>query len=156
MDPELRELYQDLILDHGRQPRNFGPLPGYSHRLEGVNPLCGDKLVLYLKVVDDRIEDISFEGAGCAISMASASLMTERLRGRSVDEAMALFDPVHRLLMTGELRPAANSEPGDENLGKVRMLAGVSAFPSRVKCATLAWHTLRAALSGESKPVSTE
>jgi len=148
METELRELYQDLILDHGRQPRNFGALSGYTHRLEGFNPLCGDRLVLYLKVRDGRIEDIGFEGVGCAISVASASLMTERLKGRPVDEALALFGPVHQLLLTGEGERQA--------LGKVAMLAGVSEFPARVKCATLAWHTLRAALSGESQPVSTE
>lgn len=148
MDPELRELYQDLILDHGRHPRNFGPLASFTHKLEGFNPVCGDRLVLYLRVVDGLIEDIHFDGIGCAISVASASLMTERLKGRPVDEALALFAPVHQLLLTGEAGP--------ESLGKVEMLAGVSEFPTRVKCATLAWHTLKAALSGASQTVSTE
>jgi nitrogen fixation NifU-like protein len=151
MNPELRELYQDLILDHGRHPRNFGGLDGYTHKLEGFNPLCGDRLTVYLKVVDGKIEAIGFEGQGCAISVASASLMTERLKGKTVDEALALFEPVHQLLMTGDL-----DEEESESLGKLTMLSGVSEFPTRVKCATLAWHTMKGALSGKSDGITTE
>ena len=151
MNPELRELYQDVIIEHGRHPRNFGEMVGFTHKLEGFNPLCGDKLVLYLKVEEERIADIKIDGAGCAISMASASLMTERLKGRTVDEALDLFQPVHTLLLTGEL-----NEADGEEIGKLSILGGVSEFPTRVKCATLAWHTLKSALSGDSQPVTTE
>lgn len=151
MNPELRELYQDVIVDHGRHPRNFGVPEDFTHRLEGFNPLCGDKLTLYLKVADDTIEDIRFDGIGCAISTASASLMTERLKGRSVDEALALFGPVHNLLVGGK-----SGDPQSEELGKLKILAGVSEFPTRVKCATLAWHTLKAVLSGDDESVTTE
>lgn len=151
MNPELRELYQDVILEHGRHPRNFGSMTGFTHKLEGFNPLCGDKLVLYLKVDDGRIADITFDGVGCAISMASASLMTERLKGQTVEEALALFQPVHELMVTG-----VSHSQRSENLGKVTILGGVSEFPTRVKCATLAWHTLKGALTGDSRPVTTE
>lgn len=148
MSADLRELYQEVIVDHGRRPRNFGPLPTANREAEGVNPLCGDHLRLRLAVADGIIADARFEGAGCAISTASASLMTEALKGRSVAEAEALFGAFHALL-TGERGEAAE-------LGKLAVLAGVREFPARVKCATLAWHTLRAALHGERRPASTE
>ena len=148
MTADLRDLYQEVIVDHGRRPRNFGPLPDASHQAEGFNPLCGDRLTLRLRVADGVIVDARFEGAGCAISTASASLMTEALKGRSETDAEALFADFHTML-TGE--PKANSE-----LGKLEVLAGVREFPSRIKCATLAWHTLHAALRAESRPVTTE
>jgi nitrogen fixation NifU-like protein len=147
---DLRDLYQEVIIDHGRHPRNFGPLPGHNHRAEGFNPLCGDKLTLYLKIVDGVIEDVRFEGAGCAISTASASLMSEALKGKSEAQAEALFASFHDLV-TG-----AAQAPEAVPLGKLQVLAGVQEFPARIKCATLAWHTLRAALNDQSESVSTE
>lgn len=149
MNPDLRDLYQEVIVDHGRRPRNFGPLPEASHQAEGFNPLCGDHLTLRLKVVDGAIAEARFEGVGCAISMASASLMTEALKGLAVSEADALFTGFHALL-------AGEAQPPPGGLGKLDVLAGVREFPSRVKCATLAWHTLQAALHAENRPVSTE
>ena len=146
---DLSDLYQEVILDHNRRPRNFRALPGASHTAEGYNPLCGDRLTLYLKVANDTIEDVSFEGAGCAISKASASMMTDELKGRTIAEADALFARFHRMVTT----------PPDqqvEDMGKLSSLAGVREFPVRVKCASLAWHALRAALSGQGEPVSTE
>jgi nitrogen fixation NifU-like protein len=148
MNADLRDLYQEVIVDHGRRPRNFGPLPDASHQAEGFNPLCGDRLTLRLNVVDGVIANARFEGAGCAISTASASLMTEALKGCSETEAEALFTDFHALL-TGE--PNANAA-----LGKLEVLTGVREFPSRIKCATLAWHTLHAALHAENRPVTTE
>jgi len=149
MTADLRDLYQEVIVDHGRRPRNFGPLPDASHQAEGFNPLCGDRLNLRLKVVDGVIEEARFEGVGCAISTASASLMTEALKGRGASEAEALFAGFHAML-TGEPQVTPSS------LGKLEVLAGVREFPSRIKCATLAWHTLHAALHSESQPVTTE
>ncbi|WP_461482089.1 Fe-S cluster assembly sulfur transfer protein SufU [Porticoccus sp.] len=151
MNPELRELYQDVIVEHGRHPRNFGVPAEYSHCLEGYNPLCGDKLTLYLHVEDGIIADIGFDGIGCAISMASASLMGERLKGHPVGEALVLFERVHQLLLTGKV-------PEDEegSIGKLAVLGGVSEFPTRIKCATLAWHTLKGALEENVQPVTTE
>ena len=148
MTADLRDLYQEVIVDHSRRPRNVGPLPEASHQAEGFNPLCGDRLTLRLKVVDGVIDDVRFEGTGCAISTASASLMTEALKGRSASEADALFADFHALL-TGE--PKATPA-----LAKLAVLAGVREFPSRIKCATLAWHTLHAALHAENRPVTTE
>lgn len=147
---DLRDLYQEVIIDHSRRPRNFGPLPGHNHRAEGFNPLCGDRLTLYLKVTDGLIEDVRFEGAGCAISTASASLMSEALKGKSEAQVESLFASFHELL-TGAVETADASL-----LGKLQVLAGVREFPARVKCATLAWHTLHAALHDEAAPVSTE
>lgn len=149
MTPELRNLYQEVIIDHGRRPRNFGVLEPNSHHAEGFNPLCGDRLTLFLIVVNDRIEAARFEGAGCAISTASASLLTEAIQGKTVAEAETMFKRFHALL-TG---------PDDaipEGLGKLAVLAGVREFPTRIKCATLAWHTLEAALHGETSPTTTE
>lgn len=150
MSADLRDLYQEVIVDHGRRPRNFGPLPGASHQAEGFNPLCGDRMSLHLRVVDGIIRDARFEGAGCAISTASASLMTEALLGRSEAEAEALFTSFHDMLTGAEHAEAALA------LGKLEVLAGVRQFPSRVKCATLAWHTLLAALHQQQQPVTTE
>lgn len=150
---ELRDLYQEVIIDHGRRPRNFGPLPGHNHHAEGFNRLCGDRLTLYLKVVDGIIEDVRFEGAGCAISTASASLMCEALKGKSEAEAEAMFGRFHEMLTDGDAQRAiAQAAP----LGKLQVLAGVREFPARIKCATLAWHTLRAALRDQAAPATTE
>jgi nitrogen fixation protein NifU and related proteins len=148
---ELRELYQELILDHSRRPRNFGALEGANRTAEGYNPLCGDQLTVYLKMDGDRIEDVRFCGSGCAISRASASLMTAALKGKTRDEAEALFSRFHGLV-TGS--PDCPADP--EELGKLAVFAGVREFPVRVKCASLPWHTLRAALAGADEPVSTE
>lgn len=147
---DLRDLYQEVIIDHSRRPRNFGPLPGHNHSAEGFNPLCGDKLTLYLKITNGIIEDVRFEGTGCAISTASTSLMSEALKGKSAAQAEALFDSFHGLL-TGA--PEAHDTVP---LGKLQVLAGVREFPARIKCATLAWHTLHAALHDQEQPVSTE
>ena len=147
---ELQELYREVILDHNRTPRNFGELPGANHVIDAVNPLCGDKLTLYVKVADGRVQDIRFRGTGCAISVASSSLMTERVKGQTVGESLDLFDKVHGLL-TG-----AVEEP-PEDLDKLAALAGVRAYPTRVKCASLAWHALKAAVTGhDDAPVTTE
>jgi nitrogen fixation NifU-like protein len=147
---DLQDLYQELILDHGRRPRNFRPLEGATRSAEGYNPLCGDKIKIYVKLDDDVVEDISFEGVGCAISTASASIMTETLKGKSRAEVKELFQAFHDLV-TG--RRATVDTP---ELGKLVVFSGVSEFPIRVKCATLSWHTLRAALDGQGEVVSTE
>jgi len=145
---DLNDLYQEVILDHNRKPRNFHALADASHRAEGYNPLCGDRLTLYVKVADGVVADVSFEGAGCAISKASASLMTDAVKGRTVAEAAALFDRFHRMVTTPPEQPV-------EDLGKLSALAGVREFPVRVKCASLAWHTLKAAMANEQR-TSTE
>jgi nitrogen fixation protein NifU and related proteins len=147
---DLQDLYQELILDHGRRPRNFRPLEGTSRSAEGYNPLCGDKVKVYVKMDGDIVKDISFEGAGCAISTASASIMTETLKGKTRAEAEELFQTFHDLV-TG--RQAQLDAP---ELGKLAVFSGVSSFPLRVKCATLSWHTLRAALNGAGEVISTE
>ena len=146
---ELADLYRDVIVDHNRRPRNFGKLAGATHMAEGNNPLCGDKLHVFLEVKDDMVRDIRFEGSGCAISTASASMMSEAVKGRSRAEVAALFASVHGMLT----RRDAAADPG---LGKLASLAGVREFPMRVKCASLCWHTLNAALAGSAAPVSTE
>lgn len=148
---DLRDLYQEVIVDHYRRPRNFGRLAEANHHAEGVNPLCGDRLTLYLKLRDGVIEDASFEGSGCAISTASASLMTEALKGKTPAQAHGLFEAFRALVVTGAPGEAAASP-----LGKLEVLGGVREFPARVKCATLAWHTLEAALQNRSEPVTTE
>jgi nitrogen fixation NifU-like protein len=135
---ELTDLYRDVILDHNRKPRNFGPLEQANALAEGFNPLCGDRLTVRLNLADDRIENIRFEGQGCAISTASASLMTEAVKGKTRGEALALFDRVHRLL--------TDDAAGAEDLGKLAALSGVREYPARVKCASLCWHTLASAL----------
>lgn len=145
---ELRDLYQEVILEHSRRPRNYRALPAPSHKAEGFNPLCGDRFTIYADVKDGAIQDLTFEGSGCAISKASASMMTQSLKGKSTTEAEELFTRFHDLV-TGHGGSA-------EALGKLAVFAGVSEFPLRVKCATLAWHALRAALRGEQEAVSTE
>lgn len=149
MDSELAALYQDVIIDHNKSPRNFRELEAPRREADGYNPLCGDRLTVYLHLDGEKIEEVSFRGSGCAISLASASLMTEALEGQSVDEARKLFRHMHALLTDSE---TSNEEV---ELGKLESLAGVRAYPSRVKCATLAWHTLDSALSGEEH-VTTE
>lgn len=144
---DLRALYQEVIIDHGRRPRNFFPLEQATYRKDGHNPLCGDRLTLYLVENNDVIENISFEGTGCAISMASASLMTEALKGKTVEAAKKIFADFHALVTQGK---------ATDDLGKLAVLAGVIEFPARVKCATLAWHTLQACLQQETGLVSTE
>jgi nitrogen fixation NifU-like protein len=150
MDDALRELYQETILEHNKRPRNFRKLEGADRVQEGFNPLCGDRLTLYLKMEGDRIADVAFQGHGCAISTSSASLMTEAVKGRSRAGAEKLFDGFHRLV-TRE-GPA----PGKDEVGKLLVFSGVGEFPARVKCATLCWHTLRAALAGQAAPATTE
>jgi nitrogen fixation NifU-like protein len=149
--PELRDLYQEVILEHSKAPRNFRQLQNANHHAEGFNPLCGDRLTVYVDLEGDAIRDISFQGSGCAISKASASMMTQSLKGRTKQEADALFDSFRRLV-TGQ--PSTGSNQPD--LGKLTVFSGVSEYPMRVKCATLAWHTLRAALQGEREAISTE
>ena len=139
MMADLNDLYQEVILDHNKRPRNFRTIEGASHHADGYNPLCGDKLTLTLRVEDGSITDVAFTGSGCAISKASASIMTDTLKGKSVTEAQALFERFHRMVTT----PPDQSV---EDLGKLSVLAGVREFPVRVKCASLAWHTLKAAL----------
>lgn len=148
---DLRELYQEVILDHNKAPRNFRKLDEPSEKSEGFNPLCGDQLTLYLKFDGDVIKDISFEGKGCAISKASASMMTEYLKGKTRAEAAKIFQAFHELITGPE-----EKQPDQAALGKLAVFAGVREFPLRVKCATLAWHTLQAALRGEHQPISTE
>lgn len=148
---DLQELYRDVVVDHNRSPRNFRKIPEATRVLEGFNPLCGDKLTLYLKLDGERIADLSFEGSGCAISVASASLMTERLKGKTRSEAEALFETVHDMLTKRD------AQPDSAALGKLTALAGVREYPSRVKCASLCWHTLKNALFGDGRAsVSTE
>ena len=148
---ELSELYQELILDHNRRPRNFGSLPDANRSAEGYNPLCGDKLKVYLRLENDRIAGVSFEGSGCAISKASASLMTDAVKGQTIIDATALFDRVHAMLTTPIDRPVDASD-----VGKLAVLSGVREFPVRIKCASLAWHTLKAALAASADVVKTE
>jgi nitrogen fixation protein NifU and related proteins len=153
----LDGLYQEVILDHTKRPRNFRVIEGANRKAEGYNPLCGDKVTVYLNIVDGKISDISFQGSGCAISTASASLLTETLKGKTEAEVEALFDSFHDLVTKGQV--AGRDSP---DLGKLEVFSGVSEFPARVKCATLSWHTLRAALaktkaeSSGTEAVSTE
>jgi nitrogen fixation protein NifU and related proteins len=151
MTNDLRDLYQEVILDHGKRPRNFGELPGANRHAEGYNPLCGDRETVFVKVQGDRLDDIRFTGAGCAISTASASMMTESLKGRTRAEANALFERFHDLI-TGE----SKAGPGGPELGKLEVFSGVREYPVRIKCATLPWHTLKAALASDGATVSTE
>jgi nitrogen fixation NifU-like protein len=147
--PDLRDLYQEVILEHSKSPRNFRALTAANHQAQGYNPLCGDHLTIYVYLSNDRIQDISFQGSGCAISKASASMMTQALKGKKTEEAEQVFEEFHSVV-TGK-RTADT-----EILGKLAIFSGVSEFPVRVKCATLAWHALRAALHGQEQPVSTE
>lgn len=147
---ELRDLYQDVILEHSKAPRNFRQLPAANHKAEGFNPLCGDRFTIYVTTEGDAIRDITFQGSGCAISKASASMMTQSLKGKNKAEAAKIFERFHKLV-TGQ-----ESSNGEAELGKLTVFSGVSEFPVRVKCATLAWHTLQAALEDKQEPVSTE
>ena len=151
MDAELRELYQQVILDHNKSPRNFKKLENANHDAEGYNPLCGDKVHIYLNVVDGVVKDISFTGSGCAISKASASLMSTIVKGKTKEETKIIFEKFHDLV-TGKLTGDAEIE----ELGKLAVFAGVRDFPSRVKCASLAWHTMLSAITNEEKIISTE
>ncbi len=172
--PDLRELYQELILDHSKHPRNYRRLEGANRTAEGFNPLCGDHFHLYLRMEGDRIAEISFEGSGCALSKASASMMTSAMKGKTAAEAEALFERFHALVTGkvaaassassavknhaggGERSYAGNGDGAGNGLGKLSVFAGVSEFPVRVKCVSLAWHTLIAALKGQQEAVSTE
>jgi len=148
---DLGDLYQEIILEHSKAPRNYRKPAVVNQEAEGYNPLCGDRCTVYLDVEDGAIKDIGFQGSGCAISRASASMMTQTLKGKSKAEAARLFDEFHRLVTGDEETMAKASE-----MGKLAAFAGVSKFPARVKCATLAWHTLQSALQGKHEPVSTE
>jgi nitrogen fixation NifU-like protein len=149
---DLRDLYQEVILDHSKRPKNFGELAGANRQAEGYNPLCGDRETVYVRLEGDVLKEVGFRGAGCAISTASASMMTEALTGRTRPEAEALFDRFHDLI-TGR---NGETNPGLAELGKLAVFSGVREFPVRIKCATLPWHTLKAALAGEDRTVSTE
>lgn len=151
MNDEFQELYQEIILDHNRSPRNYRKMDDSTHILEGRNPLCGDHYTIYLKVKDDVIEDVSFEGSGCAISKASASVMSTTIKGKTIAEAEEYFEIFHKLV-TGE----ADAEEYFEKAGKIAAFSGVSEFPVRVKCASLAWHTMHNALENREEPASTE
>lgn len=144
---DVRELYQEVIIDHGRSPRNFGELLTCTCSKEGFNPLCGDEITVYLNIENDRIKEVMFSGSGCVISTASASLMTQAIKGKTVAEVECLFGQFHDLLL---------KDGGGEGLDKLMVLAGVKAYPARVKCATLAWHTLMAAIKNDKVVVSTE
>jgi nitrogen fixation NifU-like protein len=148
---ELKELYQQVILDHNKRPRNFRKLDQANYSAEGYNPLCGDKITVYLQMDGEIIRDIAFEGNGCAISKASASMMTETIKGKSKAEAEAIFEKVHRMLTS-----PPDQTVDTEGLGKLAAFGGVREFPVRVKCASLAWHSLHAALQGQAEPVTTE
>jgi nitrogen fixation NifU-like protein len=148
---DLRDLYQDVILEHSKAPRNFRELASANHKAEGFNPLCGDHFTVYLDLDNDSIRDIAFQGSGCAISKASASMMTQVLKGKTKAEAEELFEVFHTMV-TGN----ASADGSKQELGKLAVFSGVSEFPVRVKCATLAWHALHAALEGQAEAVSTE
>jgi nitrogen fixation NifU-like protein len=147
---ELSELYQQVILDHNKKPRNFHKLEAANRTAEGYNPLCGDQLTVYMQLEDDVVKDVSFEGSGCAISKAAASMMTQSVKGKTKEEAETLFNEFHRMV-TGEL----DEEATTNHLGRLTIFAGVRDYPARVKCASLSWHTMHAALTGEGT-VSTE
>jgi nitrogen fixation NifU-like protein len=148
---DLRELYQEVILDHNRRPRNFRVLEGADRTAEGYNPLCGDRLTLYLQVDGDVIRDAAFQGSGCAISKASASMMTDSLKGKRLEDATRLFDQFHHMVTSSPDVP-----PETDNLGKLAVFSGVREYPTRIKCASLAWHTLKAAIQAPGEVVSTE
>jgi nitrogen fixation protein NifU and related proteins len=148
---DLTELYQQVILDHNKKPRNFKVLETANREQEGYNPLCGDQLKLYLELDGETVKDIAFQGQGCAISKASASMMTAAIKGKTKDEAKTMFEEFHKMVK-GELDPEAQ----ENHLGRLKIFAGVREFPARVKCASLSWHTLRAALEGSQEAVSTE
>lgn len=150
MNPDIRELYQEVIIDHGRRPRNAGVLARPTHQKEGFNPVCGDKLTLYLDLQNKTIQDVKFDGCGCAISMASASLMTEWLKNKSLVAVNKQFEQFHKMLTDD------TAVIDHDAMGKIAVLEGVKAYPMRVKCATLAWHTLMAALKHDNQTVTTE
>ncbi len=150
MSSELSDLYQEVVLDHGKRPRNFGPLEGATHHAEGLNPLCGDHFTVHARVDGGVVREARFEGSGCAISKASASVMTGIVKGKTAEEIERIFERFHRLVTEG---PRAGDE---EEMGKLAVFGGVHDYPTRVKCASLAWHALRAALAGAQEPVSTE
>jgi nitrogen fixation protein NifU and related proteins len=152
MKADLRELYQETILDHSKRPRNFREMPEATGRAQGFNPLCGDKATVFVRLEDDVVRDVSFKGAGCSISTASASIMTESLKGKSRTQVEELFQRFHSLITSDPSRAAENAAP---ELGKLAAFSGVCEFPVRVKCASLPWHTLKAALQGEEQ-ASTE
>ena len=151
MNSDFRELYQETILDHNKNPRNYRAMPDATHQLEGFNPLCGDRLRLYLRVENGVIKDASFEGQGCAISKSSASLLTATVKGKTIEDAETIFSRFHELV-TSDIKSA----PDTKALGKLAVFAGVREFPARIKCAILCWHTLNSALHGEAEPVTTE
>lgn len=151
MTADLTDLYQEVILDHNRSPQNYRRLEQANRVAQGLNPLCGDQIIVYLDLDGDVIRDIGFQGQGCAIAKASASMMTTTVKGKTVAEAQSLFQGVHRMLTSDR-----DGDDGEVNLGKLEVLGGVRRFPVRVKCASLSWHALRAALEGERDPISTE
>ena len=146
---DIKDLYQEIIVDHNRNPRNFGAIDDADNIMEGFNPLCGDRLKLYIKTEGQIISNIAFDGTGCAISVASASLMTDAMKGKSINNAEILFNNFHELITN-------DNDVDEESLGKLAVLAGVKDFPGRVKCATLCWHTLHSAITGDKETVSTE
>ncbi|MQG74864.1 MAG: SUF system NifU family Fe-S cluster assembly protein [SAR202 cluster bacterium] len=148
---DAQDLYQEIVMDHNRRPRNFGSIADSTSSSEGFNPLCGDQVTVFLKVSDEIVEDVSFEGVGCAISKSSASMMTEGVKGKSVEEALIVFQAFRRMLTT-----TSDQVEDSEILGDLEILKGVSQYPTRIKCATLSWHTLQAALQGSGSDVSTE
>jgi nitrogen fixation protein NifU and related proteins len=152
MSTDLRDLYQEVILDHSKRPRNFRSMPDADRRAEGYNPLCGDRETVFVDMDGDVVKDVSFQGAGCAISTASASMMTESVKGRTRAEAESLFERFHDLIVG---KPGESSDESAQ-LGKLAVFSGVREYPVRVKCATLPWHTLKAALAGDGGKVSTE
>jgi nitrogen fixation NifU-like protein len=147
---DLRELYQEVILDHSKNPRHFREMAEANRHADGHNPLCGDRVTVYLHLVDDVVEDVSFKGAGCSISTASASMMADALRGKTVDEVNGLFDRFHDLVTSDPSHGAEKVEVASD-LGKLAVFSGVCEFPMRVKCASLPWHTMKAALEGEGR-----
>ena len=153
---ELEELYQDLIMEHNRKPRNFRLLENPDRSADGFNPFCGDTITLFLTLDDDQVTDISFQGSGCAISRASASMLTESVKSKGLTEAEQIFDAFHAMLTRDPIDDPEHEDPDDDVLGDLEMLSGVSAFPTRVKCATLSWNTLKAALEGDNETVRTE
>ena len=148
---DAQDLYQEIVMDHNRRPRNFGSIADSTSSSEGFNPLCGDQVTVFLKVSDEIVEDVSFEGIGCAISKSSASMMTEGVKGKSVEEALIVFQAFRRMLTT-----TSDQVEDSEILGDLEILKGVSQYPTRIKCATLSWHTLQAALQGNGSNGSTE
>lgn len=151
MNDELRDLYQEMILDHSKNPRNFREMEDADRKIDGFNPLCGDKITLYLKINDGVVQDASFKGIGCAISTASASLLTEIAKGKTVGEAMAIFEKFRRMVTT-----PPNEETDVSSLGKLEVFEGIREFPMRIKCATLCWHALHAAIENKTERITTE